>query len=58
MCLLFGEISSLALQTTAVLTGHWQNAISASEYQRRFRELDTPLHQHFRGEVPAYGEND
>jgi Fe-S-cluster-containing hydrogenase component 2 len=42
----------------AMLTGHWQNAISRQEYQRRFKELNSPLYQHFRGEVPKYGPND
>jgi hypothetical protein len=42
----------------AVLFGHWQNGISEAEYQRRFQQVNTPLYQHFRGEVPAYGPND
>ena len=28
------------------------------EYQKRFQELNSPLYQHFRGEVPRYGPND
>ena len=42
----------------AMLTDHWQSAITKEEYQRRFRELNSPLYQHFRGEVPQYGPND
>ena len=42
----------------AMLTGHWQNEISQAEYQKRFQELNSPLYQHFRGEVPRYGPND
>jgi polyferredoxin len=42
----------------AMLTGHWQNEISQAEYLKRFQELDSPLYQHFRGEVPDYGPND
>jgi len=38
--------------------GFWQNSIGREEYQRRFKELHTPLYQHFRGEVPKYGPND
>lgn len=42
----------------AMLTGHWHNAISQSEYQRRFMQLDSPIYQHFRGQVPEYTPND
>lgn len=42
----------------AILTGHWQNGISNAEYQKRFRELDTPVYQHFQGQVPEYGPDD
>jgi polyferredoxin len=42
----------------AMLTGHWQNQISTEEYQRRMQEIDAPMYQHFRGEVPKYGPND
>ena len=48
----------VAVTGTAMLTGHWQNSISRQEYQRRFKELHSPLYQHFRGEVPQYGPND
>jgi hypothetical protein len=48
----------MAVTGAAMLTGHWQNAISRQEYQRRFKELNSPLYQHFRGEVPKYGPND
>jgi len=42
----------------AMLTGNWRNGISEAEYQRRFQQLNSPLYQHFRGEVPEYGPND
>jgi len=42
----------------AMMAGTWQNTISQSEYQKRFQELNSPLYQHFRGEVPQYGPND
>lgn len=42
----------------AMLTGNWQNGISRQEYERRFKELNAPVYQHFRGEVPAYGPHD
>ncbi len=48
----------VAITGAAMLTGHWQNSISQQEYQRRFKELNSPLYQHFRGEVPRYGPND
>ena len=48
----------MAVTGLAMLTGHWQNGISKAEYQRRFQELDTPVYQHFRGQVPEYGPND
>lgn len=42
----------------AILSGHWQNNISKEEYLKRFEQIDSPIYQHFRGEVPAYGPND
>lgn len=42
----------------AMFTGHWQNSISKEEYQKRFKEIDSPLYQHNRGEVPQYNEQD
>jgi polyferredoxin len=48
----------VAVTGMAMLTGHWQNSIGKEEYQRRFKELNSPLYQHNRGEVPAYGPGD
>ena len=48
----------MAVTGLAMLTGTWQNTIGTEEYQRRFRELDSPVYQHFRGQVPPYGPND
>lgn len=48
----------VAVTGLAMLTGHWQNGIAQEEYQRRFQQLDSPVYQHFRGEVPPYGPND
>lgn len=48
----------MAVTGFAMLTGNWQNSISREEYQRRFQQLDNPIYQHFRGEVPTYGPND
>lgn len=48
----------VAVTGLAVLTGNWQNGISKEEYQRRFQQLENPVYQHFRGEVPEYGPND
>jgi polyferredoxin len=41
-----------------MLTGHWQNRISQEEYLKRFKEIESPLYQHNRGEVPEYDETD
>ena len=38
--------------------GHWRNRISPAEYLQRFTRLDSPMVQHARGHVPAYGPND
>jgi polyferredoxin len=48
----------VALAGLAMLTGNWQNRISAEEYARRFQLLDSPVYQHSRGEVAPYGPND
>jgi hypothetical protein len=48
----------VAVTGLAMLTGHWHNSISREEYQRRFNEINSPLYQHNRGEVPAYGPGD
>ncbi len=42
----------------AMLTGFWENSIPREEYLRRMQQIDAPVYQHFRGEVPAYGPND
>jgi Pyruvate/2-oxoacid:ferredoxin oxidoreductase delta subunit len=48
----------VAVTGLAMLTGNWHNGMSQDEYARRFQELDKPVYQHFRGEVPPYGPND
>ena len=48
----------IAITGMAMLTGHWQNAISKEEYQKRFQHIDSPLYQHNRGTVPKYGPKD
>ena len=48
----------LAVTGLAMLAGTWQNSIGGDEYQRRFQQLDRPIYQHFRGQVPAYGPED
>jgi polyferredoxin len=45
----------VAISGYAMLAGHWQNAISGDEYARRFQQLDSPVYQHFGGEVAPYG---
>jgi len=48
----------IAVTCLAMLTGHWQNAISKEEYLIRFHNIESPIYQHFRGQVPEYGPND
>lgn len=48
----------VAVTGLAMLTGQWQNSISKEEYLRRFQHIDSPVYQHFRGQVPRYGPND
>lgn len=48
----------VAVTGLAMLSGHWQNSISKEEYARRIPQIDSPLYQHFRGQVPAYDPNE
>jgi polyferredoxin len=48
----------LGVTGLAMLTGHWRNNISSVEYLHRFTRLDSPMVQHARGHVPAYGPED
>jgi hypothetical protein len=48
----------VAVTGLAMLTGHWQNAISKEEYARRIQNIDSPIYQHFRGQVPNYDPNE
>jgi ferredoxin len=38
--------------------GKWRNGIAPAAYLWRFTRLDSPLYQHHRGRVPAYGPDD
>ncbi len=42
----------------AMAIGAWRNRIAPAEYLRRFTRLDSPMYQHQRGGVPAYGPDD
>ncbi len=42
----------------AMLMGMWQNEISREEYLFRFKNINSPLYDHARGQVPKYGPND
>ncbi len=42
----------------ARVTGHWYNGITEQEYMQRIQELDKPVYDHLRGEVPEYGPED
>jgi ferredoxin len=48
----------IAITGLAILTGNWQNKISKDEYQKRFKELESPIYQHYQGRVPEYAPND
>jgi polyferredoxin len=48
----------VAVTGIAILTGHWQNAMTKEEYQKRFEQIDSPLYQHNYGRVPNYNPND
>ncbi len=50
---LFAGITGLAM-----LAGRWKNDIPKEEYLFRFRNIDSPLYEHARGQVPEYGPND
>jgi polyferredoxin len=42
----------------AMASGHWRNNLTREEYRFRFGRLDSPMYQHSRGHMPAYGPND
>ncbi len=48
----------MAVTGLAMITGHWQNGITPEEYQRRLPAIESPIYQHFQGQVPAYDENE
>lgn len=48
----------LGVTGLAMATGHWQNSLARDEYLLRFTRLDSPMYQHARGKVPAYGPGD
>ena len=48
----------LAVTGAAMLTGHWQNGIGREEYRKRFQQINSPVYEHNRGRVPAYGPRD
>ena len=48
----------LGVTGLAMLTGHWHSRMARDEYLLRFTRLDSPMYQHARGHVPAYGPGD
>jgi polyferredoxin len=48
----------VAVTGLAMISGHWHNNISRQEYARRIPQVDSPLYQHFRGQVPVYDRNE
>lgn len=48
----------VAITGLAMLIGHWENGINKDEYLRRFKEVNSPLYDHAKGQVPSYGPND
>ncbi|MDZ7290005.1 MAG: 4Fe-4S binding protein [candidate division KSB1 bacterium] len=43
----------VAITGLAMLMGKWQNAISKEEYLEHFQQINSPLYQHNRGQVPT-----
>ena len=57
----FGALAAgvfVGITGIAMLAGHWQNGITQQEYAKRFKEINSPLYQHNRGQVPRYIEHD
>jgi polyferredoxin len=48
----------VAITGLAMVTQQWKNGIGREEYQKRFRNLDSPAYQHNRGTVPKYDSHD
>ncbi len=48
----------VAITGMAMIAGMWQNGMTREEYLFRFKNLDSPLYEHARGQVPEYGPND
>ncbi len=48
----------VAVVGMAMVTGFWRNGITNEEYLKRFNNLNAPVYNHFRGQVPAYGPED
>jgi polyferredoxin len=44
--------------TIARISGHWHNGITNQEYQRRVNEINKPIYNHNRGDVPKYNQDD
>lgn len=42
----------------AMLTGYWHNSITKEEYIKRIQNIESPLYQHNRGQVPQYNSID
>lgn len=43
----------VAITGLAMVAGRWQNSIAQKEYQQRFKEINGPAYQHFRGRAPS-----
>ncbi|MGE5315640.1 MAG: 4Fe-4S binding protein [Acidobacteriota bacterium] len=48
----------VAVTGLGMMSGHWKNGMTESEYLMRFPKIDSPMYQHARGSVPEYGPND
>lgn len=42
----------------AMLTGYWHNSLTKEEYVKRIQNIESPLYQHNRGQVPKYDAHD
>ena len=48
----------ISITGMAILAGRWHNAISDEEYLFRFKNINSSLYNHARGQVPQYGPQD
>lgn len=48
----------IAVTGLGIITNHWHNSLTNEEYLYRFKNINSPLYQHNRGEVPEYSPHE